>query len=621
MTISEWLTELLNAAIRAFNSGQLGEAERGCRQTLAAVPHSSTALMVLGAAISHRSEASGGTAWLARAACVAPDDASVYNTLGNLQLRQGDEGRATTNYRRAIALAPDLAHLQYNLGNLFTAGAIQAVGHWLRRATTLDAGFADAWASLANSGEERDGLKARAAARRALAIDPAHAGGWVAIGNSALLLPARTSAVIASLRALAANPRHPAVWTNLRIAVQYDGSLSNDRIFSIVRRWGAMIEEGVAPPAHPRTAPVEKRPLRVGYLSADLRSHVVSYNVEGLLTHHDRAAFEIYLYAEVPHPDEVSRRLARTGIWRSTVGLPDADVASLIRSDTIDILVCLAGHTSGNRLSVLAHRPAPLQLSFHDISSSGLVTADGWITDWTLHPVDTRERFTEALLRLPTFYLHVAPDPSPDVGPPPFLANGHVTFGSFNSLAKVSDEVLDVWAHILSRIHGSKLHLGHTNQLANHSVAARVAARLARAGIARERLFMVTEPVPRNAHLARLSGVDIALDTFPYNGSTATFEALWMGVPVVTLAGDRFISRVGASMLHAIAEPDLIADTIDHYTKVAVELARDRDRLTRLRRTLRGRLQASPLCDAPSYARSIEALYRRAWQDGGRRDL
>ena len=402
--------------------------------------------------------------------------------------------------------------------------------------------------------------------------------------------------------------------------MQYDASLSNDRIFSIIRRWGAMIEEDVPSSVRPRILPADKRPLRVGYLSADFRSHVISYNIEGLLAHHDRAAFEIYLYAEVSHPDGVSQRLAKSGTWRSTVGRSDAEVASLIRSDAVDILVCLAGHTSGNRLSVLAHRAAPLQLSFHDLSSSGLSEVDGWITDWVLHPADTRERFTETLLRLPTFYLHIAPDSCPDVAPPPLVANAHITFGSFNSLAKISDEVLDVWARILSEVPGSRLHLGHTDQLADRSVAERVASRLARGGIARERLSMETEPLPRHAHLARLSAVDIALDAYPFNGSTTTFEALWMGVPVVTLAGGRFVSRVGASMLRAIGEPGLIADTVERFVEVAVELARDRDRLVGLRRMLRWRLQASPLCDALAYARSVEALYEKAWQDGARRD-
>lgn len=614
MTISERLTELLNAAIAAFNTGRHDDAERGCRQTLAAVPHNTMALMVLGTAISHRADGSEGTAWLARAVCIAGDDANIHNTLGNLRLRHGDPGRAAANYRRALALAPGFAQAQYNLGNLHVASPLRGIVHWLKRAVAAEAGLASAWAAISVSGAGRDSATSRAAARRALALDPAHVVAWVGIGISALLLPGRTSAVAANLRALAAEPRNEAAWTNLRTALQYDATLGNDRIFSIVRRWGSLVETDVPNTSRPAKLPSERQPLRIGYLSADFRSHVIANNVEGLLACHDRTGFEVYLYAEVAQPDEVSRRLARTGTWRPTVGRSDADVARLIESDAIDILVSLAGHTAGNRLSVLAHRAAPVQLSFHDISSSGLLATDGWITDGVLHPVDTSERFTETLLRLPCFYLHAPPDPCPEIAPPAFVANGHVTFGSFNSLAKLTDEMFDIWARILSRVPRSRLLIGYSNQLADPAVADRVISQFARNGIGCERLSLAAESLPRYAHLARLSKIDIALDAFPFNGSTTTFEALWMGAPVVTLAGDRFVSRVGASLLNAVGEHRLAADTIDRYVEVAVELACDEGRLTELRRTLRQRVQASPLCDALVYTRSIEALYRKVWR-------
>jgi predicted O-linked N-acetylglucosamine transferase (SPINDLY family) len=254
-----------------------------------------------------------------------------------------------------------------------------------------------------------------------------------------------------------------------------------------------------------------------------------------------------------------------------------------------------------------------VQISLYDLSTSGLEAMDGWITDWALHPADTRERFTEELLRLPTWYLRRPPASAPAIEPLPCAAAGHVTFGAFNGPAKISEPVLDAWARVLAAVPGSRLVMGYQGQYSDREVVALIRGRLAAYGVD-DRLVLSTSPHSDNAHFRRVGSVDIALDTFPYSGANTTFDALWMGVPVVTLAGGRFLGRMSASILSAVGEPSLVAGSVDDYVALAAALARDRDRLARLRRELRARVAGSPVCDEVGYTRALEALYRDVWR-------
>jgi len=613
---ADLLGGILGASIAAFSAGRLEEAGRGCRLTLAAAPVHPTALMLLGVVRVRLGQVPQGLGLLGRALAGTPHAPQIHNALGNLQAETGERGAARASYRRAMALAPDFAEAPYNLAGLPELGKA-AAERSLRRAVLLAPGMADAWANLAGARLARpDAAGARGAARRALALDPNHAVAWIAQGYIALRLAQPALAVLANRRVLAGFPRDARAWTNLLMAMHYDPGQSRGRIFETTRRWAATVAPG-PPLARPPARPAAGRRLRVGYLSADLREHVVAHNLEGLIAHHDPAAVEPYFYAAVEAPDAVSRWFAARGAWRPIFGRGDAEAAAMMRADGIDILVSLAGLTPGNRPSVLCLRPAPVQLSLHDLSSSGLAQVDGWITDAALHPADTREPFVETLLRLPCFYLHAVPEGSPPAGPSPRLGQGPVVFGSFNNAAKLSDLVFDTWARILAAVPDARLRLGYRDQFADPTLAARIAARLARHGVSPTRLDLVAEDLPRAAHLDRLREIDIALDPFPFNGATTSFEALWMGVPVVALAGQGFIDRVGVSLLTAIGETGLIATSLDDYVARAVALANDPARLVRLREQLRGRVLASPLCDAPAYARAMEALYRDAWRRWG----
>ena len=296
--------------------------------------------------------------------------------------------------------------------------------------------------------------------------------------------------------------------------------------------------------------------------------------------------------------------------------MKDGALADIIRGDGKDILVDLAGHTSGNRLLVFARRPAPVQVTFLGYcDTTGMNAMDYRLTDSHADPPGTTEHLhAERVVRLPeTAWCFLPCDPSPPVEPPPVLGLGSATFGCFNVRRKITDEALTVWSRLLGEVPGSRLLLKSLG-FCDTSVRHRVRATLASTGIAAERIELIGWVPTLAEHLALYRRVDIALDTFPYNGTTTTCEALWMGVPVVTLAGQAHASRVGVSLLTNAGLPELIAADADNYIRIASRLAADVSRLAALRAGLRGRMAASPLVDAPRFARNVEHAYREMWR-------
>ena len=354
------------------------------------------------------------------------------------------------------------------------------------------------------------------------------------------------------------------------------------------------------------------RRLRVGYVSADFRQHSVAWFAEPLLAAHDRTRIELFCYAAVATPDAVTERFrALAEHWRSIDGLDDAAVAELIRQDGIDVLVDLTGHTAGSRLLVFARRPAPVQVEYllgHGYTS-GLATMDAFLADAMLAPPGADALFSERLIRLPRIPLAYAPpDAMPEVTPLPATANGFVTFGYFGRTDRLNDAVIAAWARILRDVPGARLML---NSLPFREPAFRdlIAARFAAQGVDRDRLELIAT-APQPATWAAYGGIDIALDPFPHNAGTTTIEALWQGVPVVSLAGRPSVGRFGAMILHAVGMDDWVSADIDGYVACALAAATDLHRLAQVRATLRQRVADSPLCDAAGLARHVEAAYR-----------
>jgi predicted O-linked N-acetylglucosamine transferase (SPINDLY family) len=343
----------------------------------------------------------------------------------------------------------------------------------------------------------------------------------------------------------------------------------------------------------------------------------VAFFIEPLLAAHNRDRVEITCYANLLQPDPMTQRLR--GIadrWRNVWGLDDNKLTQLVRSDGIDILVDLAGHTNGNRLRAFGRKPAPVQVAWLGYpNTTGLREMDYRLTDeWADPPGANDELYTETLVRLPHGFLCYKPlEDCPDVAPLPAVRNGHVTFGCFNNSAKISSPVLDAWSEILNTVPESHFLL-KSRQLHGPGLHQRFREEFARRGIAPERIEMLGSVNSTLDHLALYGRVDIALDTFPYNGTTTTCEALWMGVPVVVLAGDRHAGRVGVSLLHGIGMDELIAASPDEYRQLAIDLAGDRDRLAAYRAMLRSRMQNAPVMDATGFARDIEEAFRDMWR-------
>jgi predicted O-linked N-acetylglucosamine transferase (SPINDLY family) len=381
------------------------------------------------------------------------------------------------------------------------------------------------------------------------------------------------------------------------------------------KRWEAPLATLVQPHPHDRSP---ERRLKIGYVSSDFRQHSVAWFIEPVLAHHDRERFEIFCYANLFQEDAVTERLkAHADHWRKIYGLPDELAAQQIRADQIDILVDLNGHTAENRLLVFARKPAPVQVTWLGYpNTTGLSAMDYRLTDGFADPVGMTEPFhSETLIRLPEcFSCYQPPRDAPAVSELPAKEKGYITFGSFNKLTKVTPEVMATWARILQAVPGSRLALQSAG-LGEDAMQQMVREAFAGLGITPERLELHGHDRSQKTHLERYRNIDIGLDPFPYNGTTTTCDALWMGVPVVTLAGKVHAGRVGVSQMSNLGLTELIGQTPEEYVAIATRLATDRERLGALRKELRSRMTASPLMDAPRFTTNLEQAYRGMWKD------
>jgi predicted O-linked N-acetylglucosamine transferase (SPINDLY family) len=363
--------------------------------------------------------------------------------------------------------------------------------------------------------------------------------------------------------------------------------------------------------------PTLNRRLRIGYVSPDLRNHSVAFFIEPILMSHSKEHFEIYCYSDVSSPDEVTHRIQKhANHWRSIVGISDEKVAELIRRERIDILIDLAGHTGGvNRILLFARKPSPVQISWIGYpSTTGLSTIDYKIVDDLTDPDGkTDQYYTEKLIRLPETFLCYLPDKNcPDVAALPALYKSFITFGSFNNFPKIGQQVILLWTEILKKVPNSHLIIKSLS-FYDQTVISYIRNLFLDQGIEAERIELL-QPFPSlREHLALYNRIDIGLDTFPYNGTTTTCEALYMGVPVITLAGNTHVSRVGVSLLSTVGLPELIAQTPEEYVAKAVNLAKDIEKLKSLRISLRGMMSRSPLTDAKKFTHHLEKAYQKMW--------
>jgi protein O-GlcNAc transferase len=412
------------------------------------------------------------------------------------------------------------------------------------------------------------------------------------------------------------NPEDQIAQSSYVGCLHYDPDITPAQLLAEHQRWAKRHTQGLESVArHANTSDPQRR-LRVGYVSADFRSHAVAFFLEPILAHYDPRQVETFCYSGVAAPDEVTARLRGLAQhWVETLGLSDEELATRIRADGIDLLVDLVGHTGGNRLRVFARKPAPVQLIYLGYpGTTGLSTIDYRLTDAVADPPEETSWHTEELLHLPgVFCCYAPPGNIPQEIRLPSDRQGGVTFGSLHKLEKLNGAVLDLWVRIVQEVPGSRL-LSCRDALRGTTATYWLEQFLQR-GLAREQIVLQwLEPVGMQ-HLRVYDQIDIALDAFPWNGHTTACEALWMGVPVVTLRGQRHAGRMVASLLSCLGLTELLAETPEEYARIAVRLANDPQQRGKWRAGLRERMQQSPLCDAANFTRGLEAAYRRVWQN------
>jgi predicted O-linked N-acetylglucosamine transferase (SPINDLY family) len=529
---------------------------------------------------------------------------------------RGDYAGCEQLCRMALQRAPGLAAAHGLLGAAaLQAGRPEAAVSCLEQAIALDPGSAEFHANCGEANRRCDRLlRAVQCFETALRLQPDAAGAWHNLALAEQELGDMQAAIAAFRRALELESGNPGFHSGMLFTLFFCAGIRGPEMLAEHRRWAALYADALtaAAPAHANAADPE-RPLRIGYVGAKF----VACFVEPVLAQRDRRQFHIIVYdnGDDADADADARRLRQLAdVWRRTDSLDDAAAANLIRSDGIDILVDLSGHTKGNRLLVFARQPAPLQVSYLGyLYTTGMQAVGFGITDAHIDPPGIADAYhQERLLRLPhSLWCFNPPAGMPEPGPLPALARGHVTFGSFNHLAKINEEVRLLWARLLQSVPGSRLLM--LGVPAGESCD-KLRATFARQGISAERLE-IHGMLDYAQYLEVCRKADIALDPFPYNGGTTTCDSLWMGVPVITLAGSSGQARAGVSLLSAVDLRELIAQTGEEYLAIARALAADLDGLSALRSGMRARMRASPLMDAAGFARDLEAVYREIWRD------
>ena len=608
---------LLQQAQGLHRQGKLGQAVKIYQDILKIRPDDVLVYFHLGNALSDLKRLDDATASYRRALEIEPAFITAWNNLGTVlkDLKRIDEAMAC--YRRALELKPDYAVAHNNLGVAFKDSEQYADAEAsCRRAIELEPDYFRAHYNLGKTLHETGRYdEAQTSYCQALAIQPDFAEAYNGLADTLQAIGQAQTSIGHYRRSLELRSDNANTISKLLFVHNYLADLPPDAMRDEARRYGALALAKAIPFQAWRTLPLPDKRLRVGFVSGDLLNHPVGFFLESTLAELDPDAVELYAYSNNPKEDALTLRIKPCfSVWRRAHELGDAALAQRIHDDAIDILVDLSGHTALNRLPVFAWKPAPVQVSWLGyFATTGVPGMDYFLGDPHVCPSDEANHFSETVWRLPdTYYCFTPPDLNIQPSPLPARANGFVTFGCFNKLAKMGDAVVETWSRILAAVPDSRLFL-KAAEFGDDKQRQAVRERYAAEGIAPERLLFEGN-TPREAYLAAYHGVDIVLDPFPYPGGTTTVEGLWMGVPALTLRGDRFIGHQGETILRNVSLADWIAADLDDYVARAIRLASDLDGLAALRDSLRARLLASPLCDAPRFAGNFAAALRGMWQ-------
>jgi predicted O-linked N-acetylglucosamine transferase (SPINDLY family) len=535
------------------------------------------------------------------------DPLSLNNLAVSVEL-SGRLADAVALYAQAANLAPEWPEPHANLGNVLRKlGRLDDAVPPLRQALALDPNHAKAHNYLGIVLQQLGRLdEAIVHYRRAIELRPNHYEAWNNLGIALNRLGDIREAIAAHRRSLECKPdarSHSA----LLFTLHYDPDLSPQAIFEEHLAWAREHEAPLL--ASQRPHEIDRTPgrrLRIGYVSADFREHTRALFVEPVLEHHDHERFEIFCYSDVVMPDTITQRIrSHADVWRQTAGMPDEQLAELIRRDRIDILIDLTGHMAGNRLPVFARKPAPIQMTWPGYpNTSGLSSIDYCIGDELRDPFGKEKWFSEKLIRLDISSQCYRPsEDSPTLGPPPCIAKGHITFASLNKPIKHNAFVIEAWSRILHAVKDSRLML-----LANPSADQPMLDRFAAHGVDAKRIELIPRQSRRD-YLDLHNRIDINLDPWPYNGHTTLLDGLWMGVPAVVLEGQSHVSREGSAVMRLLGLSELIANSFDQYVLTATGLSMNRACLGSLRNSLRSRFENSPLMNHMALTRRLESSF------------
>jgi predicted O-linked N-acetylglucosamine transferase (SPINDLY family) len=635
-----------NLGVILLALGRTDEAIAAYRQAVAAWPSEAGIYNNLGIALRAKGRYEDAIAEYRHALARNPGYAEAHNNLGNALKDLGRLAEAIDAYRRALTLKPDYAEAHHNLGlALLRQDQFPQAAAAFRQAMALRPQYADACNGLGSALLGQDKIEeAIAAFRQALVFKPDYAEGFYNLGTGLLHKGDPDAAIVALEKALALRPDYVDAHNNLAMAfnesgqvekalASYDRALSlrpddalihSNRVYTLhfhlpydaaallheSRQWNDRharpLRDSIRPHDNDRSP---DRPLRIGYVSPYFKYQAECFFMMPLLQRHHHAEFRIYGYCDVARPDAMTERLRdRADVWRNIVGQSDEQVAQLVRSDKIDVLVDLTMHMESNRLLVFARKPAPVQVTWLAYpGGTGLETMDYRLSDSWLDPPGADPGYTEKTIRLPGGWCCY--DPLSELSFAAIRRPGPIRFGSLNHPRKLNDKVLELWYRLLREVPDSRLLL----LIISPSQRQRILDLAKEHEIGADRLEFV-ERLGREPYLKTYDSIDIALDPLPYNGITTTCDALWMGVPVITQIGVTAAGRAGLSLLHVVGLPDLAAAAPEQFVHIARNLTGDATRLAELRATLRQRISNSPLMDAARFARNMEAVYRDIWR-------
>jgi protein O-GlcNAc transferase len=603
-------------AARLEREGKFSEAEAICRKVLASQPRSPEAHHLLGTILYERGQNDDAIAVMQRGVAFAPGAPQLRVNLAAMLGRAGRHEESLGHLTEALRTTGNIPDLHNNLGVTLEAleRYVEAVAAY-RTAIQLRPNYPEAHFNLGNALRKMGRIdEAAAEYRTALRLRPDYAKGYDGLANVATEIGELDQTLTCFRKMIEMNPTNAGTRSALLYTIHYHPDYDAEALFREHKEWGRRFCDplrGQIPP-HENDRAANRR-LRIGYVSPDFREHTVPRFIGCALEHHDHAQFEIFCYSDVDNADSTTEWLqSLPDHWKNTAGWSDASLEKLIRDDRIDILVDLRGHAAHNRMTLFARKPAPVQVNMVGyFDTTGLATMDWRITDEHQDPPGLTEQYhTEQLARIPhTCWCYTVDGDAPEVGQLPAMTKGYVTFGSLNKIIKVTEPCAKLWAKVLEAVPRSRLVLV-VNAV---DPAAALRQRLMNLGLPVDRVIVAGKVRHRREYLERFNAIDIALDTFPFNGITTTCDGLWMGVPLITLSGKTSVSRSSRSIMHGLGLPELATSSPEEFVRVATELALDIPRLQEMRMGMRPRMAASHLMDHRGFTAHLEAAYRTMW--------